>query len=1058
MKLIKQTILVYREGKSDKVYEVDLCEVGADRYVVNFRYGRRGTSLKEGSKTSGAVARGAADRVFSELVSSKMKKGYREAGDAPGQETVPRRRVAANLDEDARNQAVLNLLADSHNGKKKKSWPIERAIWRAGELCIRAAAPLLIDLIGSGGALRDYCIAWALGWCGDESALAPLRKLYNAVSASDGVRRIAAEALLKLYDDDVKAAFRSDLIGQLPEPLSSLARSGPAEELQAALAAHLAEGDAGRFAALDHLYLIDNENTRPALLEIIRTAPLRPNYFQRLRHIFKAAEYRRDAEVFGLLAYRFEKSRAMFNNTHFRLDRDRRYSYLLVENRYIQDGRKEVQSASSSIAYGSKTRSYLRRRVWRALRRMGELGEADYVKMAAGVLLAYSDADAHPAKQASYYDWRTRETRAVFWDSYAPYRAFNHILYGNSPRYVLRPNSTAWRCSQAYKPGDPAPQTREEAFPGLWEKVPVGLLHLISESDCRPVLEFAARALADCKQFCADLDNEVVVMILARPYEVTARLGLRLARDHYRPAEPDRDLVLALANAMLDEARDQSRRWIDDNRYHFNRDSDFLAELVTSRHSDIREYSRRLLVSSSLEESVERALIARIIAHLLALDAAQGDHARDVADTLLKCFSVRLRTLGMNVVVDLLAHPLMEVQELGANILLGHDIRADRLPESVIDSLIASPFESMRGAGIKLFGQLSDETLLGREALIARFAAHELADIRDSIRPVIRHLSERDDRFAARLAQSFIQALLAPEPHEGVHNSLVKIMQEDLGDGWKEGATRGTVWKLIQSKSQAAQELGGNLIEFKLGRESDFAQGFDTAEIVELSGREVLAVRRASRQIFAKIIDRFTRSMNPEGHLEEMAKAVRLLDSRWDDSRNHWLDTFRASFTAEDFTPAILVSICDSVREDVQQLGRELITRFFQEESGPEYLLKLSEHPSADLQLFATNYLERYAANDPARLRQMKPYFISVLSRVNRARVAKDRVLEFLTAEAEKSEQSAGIVADVLTRQSVTIAIGDRAAAIEAMLRIRQAYPQIKLPITVREPEVRNAV
>jgi hypothetical protein len=88
----------------------------------------------------------------------------------------------------------------------------------------------------------------------------------------------------------------------------------------------------------------------------------------------------------------------------------------------------------------------------------------------------------------------------------------------------------------------------------------------------------------------------------------------------------------------------------------------------------------------------------------------------------------------------------------------------------------------------------------------------------------------------------------------------------------------------------------------------------------------------------------------------------------------------------------------------------------------------------------------------------MKPYFISVLSRVNRARVAKDRVLEFLIAEAEKSEQSAGVVADVLTRQSVTIAIGDRAAAIEAMLRIRRAYPQIKLPINVREPEVRNAV
>ena len=39
MKLIKQTSLHFREGNSDKVYEIDLCEVGADAYVVNFRYG-----------------------------------------------------------------------------------------------------------------------------------------------------------------------------------------------------------------------------------------------------------------------------------------------------------------------------------------------------------------------------------------------------------------------------------------------------------------------------------------------------------------------------------------------------------------------------------------------------------------------------------------------------------------------------------------------------------------------------------------------------------------------------------------------------------------------------------------------------------------------------------------------------------------------------------------------------------------------------------------------------------------------------------------------------------
>src|SRR5205823_1348189 len=100
---------------------------------------------------------------------------------------------------------------------------------------------------------------------------------------------------------------------------------------------------------------------------------------------------------------------------------------------------------------------------------------------------------------------------------------------------------------------------------------------------------------------------------------------------------------------------------------------------------------------------------------------------------------------------------------------------------------------------------------------------------------------------------------------------------------------------------------------------------------------------------------------------EEMAKAVRLFDTRWDDAREHWFSEFR-KFDTQDFTPGILVSICDSVREDVQKFGRELITKHFKEEEGQEYLLKLSEHPSADLQLFATNYLEGYATDNPARL------------------------------------------------------------------------------------------
>jgi predicted DNA-binding WGR domain protein len=1090
MRLIKQTILVFQEGRSDKVYEIDLCEVGQDRYVVNFRYGRRGTNLKEGAKTTTGVSLTDAEKVFANLVAEKTKKGYRDASSpTAGRPGVKRPQVVKIIDDEARKQVVLKRFADEKPAsifKKKETWPLDRAIWRAGELKIKEAAPFLLKFIGSGKPLRDYCVCWALGFCGDEQAIPALTKLYQLRATPDMVRRIAGEALLKLADGKAKAEFRDDLINRLPEELSYLARKGSAEEFEKALNEYLQTDEPSRFAVLEKLYLIDNENTRPALLTTLRNAPMKPNYFKQIRHIFKAAEYRRDAEVFGIIAYRFEKSRAMFS-TYQGLEKDSKYPTwiytgggYMTEN-YIQDGRKEIQSQTSRIGYSSRTRTYLRNRVWRTLRRLGEIGDLDYVKMAVGVLLPFSDADAQPVKESHVYDLGKRDYVKCYWDAFAGYWALNNLLYKNSTRYYLKRNSLAWRCKSPYKPGNPAPARREEAFPQLWEQKPEGLLHLLAESNCKAVIEFAAKALNVCEEFCAALDVYTIAMILERPYEACARVGFRLAEARYKPASPDRVLVLAVANCALDIARAEAHRWIQEGREYFIKDSDFITALVFSDRTDTRAFARNLLLSYAFSDANASALATKLIRELLRLDTSKTEVALDVTETILKSFLPQLRSLEMEVISVLLAHPLFEVQELGGNILLHHDTKASDLPESVINSLIASPFAPLRAIGIKLFGKFDDETLLKCDSVMATFAMHELEDIRNAIRPVIHRLclppvqpDPRNDQipaqtivdrltpvqreeFSLKLSAHFLQALSEKEPHDGVHSTLVKILREDVGLHWMKQATRGTAWKLIQAKSQAAQELGGLLIEYKVNTEALFAESFDFNELAELSNHEVLAVRQASWMMFSKMIHHLQHAMNPHQHLEEMAMAVKLLDSKWDDSRDFWFDIFAVHFTAKDFTPGILVSVCDSVRPAVQAFGRKLITRFFADEDGQEYLLKLSEHPSADLQTFATNYLERYAANHPLRLRALKHYFISVLSRVNRARIAKSRVIAFLTDEAQKSEEAARIVAEIFARQSVTMAIGDKAAALEAMLKIHSAFPQIPLPIKVQPSEVRNA-
>src|SRR5688572_30406186 len=87
MKLVKKIRLVFRENKSDKVYEVDLAELpGSEstRFVVNFRYGRRGRALREGTKTERPVSLTEAEAVYQSVVVAKTNDGYYdESGPAP---------------------------------------------------------------------------------------------------------------------------------------------------------------------------------------------------------------------------------------------------------------------------------------------------------------------------------------------------------------------------------------------------------------------------------------------------------------------------------------------------------------------------------------------------------------------------------------------------------------------------------------------------------------------------------------------------------------------------------------------------------------------------------------------------------------------------------------------------------------------------------------------------------------------------------------------------------------------------------------------------------------
>jgi len=81
---IESITLYYKSGSSDKVYQASIEPAGNHKFHVVFAYGRRGSTLNTGVKTTAPVPLDQAKVVFDKLVKSKTAKGY-----TPGEDGTP---------------------------------------------------------------------------------------------------------------------------------------------------------------------------------------------------------------------------------------------------------------------------------------------------------------------------------------------------------------------------------------------------------------------------------------------------------------------------------------------------------------------------------------------------------------------------------------------------------------------------------------------------------------------------------------------------------------------------------------------------------------------------------------------------------------------------------------------------------------------------------------------------------------------------------------------------------------------------------------------------------
>ena len=1104
MPLIKQSFLSFTEGNSDKVYVIELVETGNEQCVVRFQYGRRNAQLKEGTKTPVPVSRTEASKIFDALESEKLRKGY--ISSTPGTALSPATPLfmldTSSAVTDERWQlmpagSARSVMQRLHQAvyapatRPKFPWKLSRIIWKAGEYRIAQAAPYIIRLFSPGNRLHQYSCTWALGRCaaGDPVSLLALRTIFQSHPEA-AVAKIAGTGLLQQLAGSEKETFLLHYLQQLPAPLPAAVETGQLPEFESGLQAALA-AQPPPYPWLEALYLtsVAKPWMRPALQAQLIKLPLRPNYFRQLRAIFKAAELLDDFDTLSLLALRFEKEPEMFHH-NVRGKKPNRTVFIPAIGEAVAP-RKELGKPDSRLAYSQKTRWYLNGRMLRKLSLLGLNDDTAYVQLATALLIRYKKEQAAAAYSTHSYRWTGNQYERT--ETRFPENAgavFLHlILRGNDAGLSLSPGRR-WqetgqpvqtqglpssqttglggiltRISDFFSPkkdaaAQPSSLTPENSQPDaaltdpavpfhhLWQRMPQAYVQLLMEAELDSIHRFAETHLLQHPEYPAiknRLNIQACIRLLLSPYPIPARFGYRLAKEKYAGEQPDANLVMALLNSIHEEAVQLGKEWTETAAPVLLQQSSFISGLLFARDQAVRSWALSLLRRHPLTPAVREAVVVKAIAFLLQpgpLTPQNEQLVQDASGALLELFGAELSRTGTGVITDLLQHPHHGVLLFALRLLKlrQQHLNGDHFSANFFLSLLQHSYEPVREMGIEILSNLPAGQLLshGDEIISASLSAR--ADVRQGLRPLIRRLAEQDRSFGIRAVETLLTLLRRKETLEGLHAAISALLLQELNPFLPDAGEKTAF--LLQSQYPAAQVVGLAMLN-----KHDGAASLPLQEVVALGSHENQEVRQWSWNFFRR---------QPSRIRSEKEEALRLLDSKWQDTRKFARQYFSEQFGPADWTPELLITLADSVKPDVEAYGRELITRFLEAGDGPDYLSKLTQHPSRQMQVFASDYLERFAAGDVEKLRSLDFYFRAVLMQVNKGRLAKSRVFRFLLTEGRQSEAAARAVCAILSEVSATAAVGDKATCIDIMLQLAALY-EVDTPLKIKETETRLA-
>ena len=1042
MQLVKKERLQFQDEKSDKVYEVELYFIQEGEFVVNFRYGKRGSTLREGTKTVFPVALDRAEKVYNDLINSKTTKGYKKVQEYV--EELPQVQAAPVLGENPASAVVLSYLKTrAAGGLLTTNWKLSRIIWRAGELNLAAAVPYIADLLPTLQGQEIYSAVWTLGRIADKASLRILQSMNVHPDALH--YNIYIGARLNAGD----SAMKTDILNRLPSLIAKGIEQKSITNLIAGLA-HL-RGSADANYLLDIYYLVfDNEPLRHAFNSILREVPMIPGKWKYLRYIYKVAEMVEDGDTFGMIA-----SRVNLRSAYFRSNSWGTTTYL---NGQSYNTKEALSGKEPKLAFSSKTKTYFVTRTLRRLKKAGVDKQESYCKFAAGILLAHdaNDERDHPNKVTYFYDSASRSynnnTRTFPRMAHVPY--FYYILYAQGDNYQITKKTAKFYNSTVASNSS----GREDSFAELWDRYPKYAAKVLVRCRQSDAMHFALKVLSGRTDLDDLFSQEDLIAMVTSPFEEVLEFSIAIIRRKYDPQNPNFELINALIATENDKAIALAIELIDKNSEPFTKNISFIKGAIDSKNETIHSWIRVNIKEVDFLESE----LAEIVQHVISTMTAQGNQEKKTEhkahtnteelqeealesfntlppETLVQIFPEHLKKTEPEKIISLIENELLPVQLFGAKLINLNHRRPEEWPESIIMSLLSSPHAEIREEGMKLFSKLTDSQLREKSGLLVSLASSEHPDLRIQARTIIARVTADNNPVGESILFGLYDVLL--DDHENEELPLDVYETIDLHLMYALPILEKELPEMLQSNNREI-----HLLTYALLKDHSDLNTWEIEAIARLGRHDMKKVREMATDYYDANVDKIKSSR---------LEAIGILDTDWEDTRLHCQKYFDSHFTAAEWDPQLIITLCDSIRPQVQEYGTNILGQYFRDEHGAQYLTALSEHPDPVIQLYSTNYLDRFAFNDMAILNKLRPYFIRILHSINSRRVAKMRAFHFLEKQAKQGEEYAKYVIDILNELVGTIVVRENENYVGLLYELNKEYPDSTIKIESVPLEIR---